>query len=477
MKRVRSIAEEVERKESPPFNTTHSEILDDQTMHEINSIRDQVNFAIGTMSSLLGNTIDSMQRLLDCLDAKISVIHEKQTHYEELHTLMRKNSERAQRVIKLNLRGRTFETVKDNLLRIEGTYFHAMLSSGVWTPLEDGAYFIDRPPEAFERILEFLSSGRMSYAGLNEYEVECLEANLDYFLLRQSVAPVNFTSSNDLVRLHCDIWSLMQLRDGRVCSGSAGRRIKLWNLSTGACEKTLEGHTAWAVSLTQLNDGRLCSGSYDGDNTIKIWNIVSGDCEHTLTGHGGAVWAVAQMRDGRLCSGSADKTIKVWSLTTMQCESTLEGHAEGIYSLIQLADSRLCSASEDGTLKLWNVTSGLVELSIEGHSSSINSVIQLFDSRLCSGSSDRSIKIWTLATGNMELTLLGHTDGIWALTQLQDRRICSGSWDKTIRIWNLFSGSCDQILEGHTGHVRNVLQLEDGRLCSASKDTRIKIWS
>ena len=161
---------------SPPVST-----LDDKTIEEIIRVKSTVKTAIDQMHVLLGNAVDSVQSLLDTLDKKLSLLDEKQQYILSLDEVMRSNNDNADCIIKLNLRGRVFETHKDNLLRMKGTFFHAMLSTGSWVPTRDGAYFIDRSPEGFMRILDYLSTGELSYEGLNKYEIQCLESNLDYF--------------------------------------------------------------------------------------------------------------------------------------------------------------------------------------------------------------------------------------------------------------------------------------------------------
>merc|ERR1719329_321236 len=58
--------------------------------------------------------------------------------------------------VKFNVGGREFAASRATFLRSEGTYFHALLSEpGRWQPCEDdGAYFIDRDPELFTRIIK-----------------------------------------------------------------------------------------------------------------------------------------------------------------------------------------------------------------------------------------------------------------------------------------------------------------------------------
>ena len=57
------------------------------------------------------------------------------------------------------------------------------------------------------------------------------------------------------------------------------------SLQFGPWEGTLQGHchSRAVESLACLGDGRLASGS--SDKTIKIWNIETRACERTLEGH------------------------------------------------------------------------------------------------------------------------------------------------------------------------------------------------
>ena len=73
-------------------------------------------------------------------------------------------------------------------------------------------------------------------------------------------------------------------------------------------------------------DGRrVVSGS--SDNTLKVWDMATGRCVATLEGHSREVNGVAISPDGRrVVSGSGDYTLKVWDVATGECVATLEGH-------------------------------------------------------------------------------------------------------------------------------------------------------
>jgi hypothetical protein len=266
-----------------------------------------------------------------------------------------------------------------------------------------------------------------------------------------------------------DVYSVIQLSDGRLASGSMDHTVKIWNVINGTCERTLSGPVCYVI---QLADGRLASGSY---HTVKIWNVTNGTCERTLSGHSSFVRSVIQLADGRLASGSDDKTVKIWNVATGTCERTLSGHMDSVLSVIQLSDGRLASGSGDKTVKIWNVATGTCERTLSGHSNSVWSVIQLADGRLASGSYDKTVKIWNVDSGACERTLSGHSSR--SVIQLADGRLASGSRDKTVKIWNVATGTCERTLSGHRSCVYSVIQLADGRLASGSRDKTVKIWN
>jgi WD40 repeat protein len=80
---------------------------------------------------------------------------------------------------------------------------------------------------------------------------------------------------------------------------------------------------------------KLASGSYD--KTVRVWSVSTGQVEQTLDGHSGLVKSVAFSPDGRkLASGSYDNTVRVWNVGTGQVEQKLEGHSGSVTNLLLL---------------------------------------------------------------------------------------------------------------------------------------------
>jgi WD40 repeat protein len=149
-------------------------------------------------------------------------------------------------------------------------------------------------------------------------------------------------------------------------SASGDSTLKVWDLESGACLRTLEGYAlpegfalpVQSVSVTP--DGRrVVAGSQD--NTVRVWDLESGACLRTLEGHTNEVGSVSVTPDGRWAvSGSQDNTVRVWDLESGACILTLEGHTKEVTSVSVTQDGRrVVSASRDNTLRVWDLHGGL----------------------------------------------------------------------------------------------------------------------
>lgn len=87
-----------------------------------------------------------------------------------------------------------------------------------------------------------------------------------------------------------------------ILSAALDTTVKLWDVATGRCVKTLFGHTQgiWGLAADSL---RAITGAEDG--MLKVWDIRTGKCERTITHHVGPVTCVS-LSDTRMMTGGQD---------------------------------------------------------------------------------------------------------------------------------------------------------------------------
>jgi WD40 repeat protein len=223
--------------------------------------------------------------------------------------------------------------------------------------------------------------------------------------------------------------------------------VRIWNSTTGACIRTLVGHThkVLSVAVEEGGDHRIISGS--GDRTIKIWNSNDGTCIRTLVGHTDWLSSVA-VYGTNIVSGSGDRTIKIWDLNTGALLHTLAGHTREVRTVAHYrthgGEDRIVSGSEDRTIKIWNPNDGSCLRTLNGHTNIVISVA-VHQDRIVSGSFDNTIKIWNPNDGTCIRTLNGHTNWVTSV-RVYGTNIVSGSLDRDIKIWDSNTGVCLETL-------------------------------
>ncbi|MGB3267583.1 MAG: NACHT domain-containing protein [Microcoleus sp.] len=270
--------------------------------------------------------------------------------------------------------------------------------------------------------------------------------------------------------------------DGKtLASGSHDKTVTLWDIHTGECLKTFQGHTDTVRSVEISSDGRIvASGS--SDKTIKLWDIRSGECLKTLRGHTNKVLSVAISPDNiTLVSGSSDQTIRLWDIRSGECLKTLRGHTNRIRSVAISSNCViLASVGYDQQVKLWDIKTGECLKTLQEHTDWLRSVaISPDGATLLSGSDDQTVKLWDIRTGECLKTLRGYINSIRSVTISPDRTaIVSGNEDQTVKLWDIHTGKCLKTFGEHTSRINAVAISPDSTtLASGSYDRTIKIWN
>lgn len=188
---------------------------------------------------------------------------------------------------------------------------------------------------------------------------------------------------------------------GTMVTASVDDSVRVWDLNSGRCYGSLEGHIA-SVRCLQVEDNLVATGSADA--SIRLWDlskadafkysppstVVDDDAEivenfkvqsmadchvMTLGSHVDEVTALYFQGD-TLVSGSADKTLRQWDLVKGRCVQTLDvlwaaaqssmdegkwrspairAPGEGDFiGALQCFDAALACGTADGMVRLWD---------------------------------------------------------------------------------------------------------------------------
>ncbi|KAF9358802.1 hypothetical protein BGX26_000874 [Mortierella sp. AD094] len=267
-----------------------------------------------------------------------------------------------------------------------------------------------------------------------------------------------------------------------IASGIEDGKVRLWEVSTGDCIHTLQGHEWGASSVAFSPKGdRIVSGSKD--STVILWDVETGNCIHTLKGHNDQVSSVVYSPKGdRFASASWDKTVLLWDVETGNCIHVLQGH---IYKIIKIVYSpkgdRIASTSDDSTVRLWDVVTGDCILTFQAGDAGVGNIAYSPNgSRIVAGSSgycDGTLRLWDANTGDCIHTFEGHGAAITCLAYSPNGdQIASGSNDETVRLWDADTGECTQIIQGHNDWVVSVLFPPKGGPITTAGGKTVRMW-
>ncbi|KAF2163350.1 hypothetical protein M409DRAFT_57631 [Zasmidium cellare ATCC 36951] len=308
----------------------------------------------------------------------------------------------------------------------------------------------------------------------------------------------------------------LQFDDNVLITGSYDSTVKVWDINSGECLRTLTGHTS-GIRCLQFDEKKLMTGSLD--NTLKLWDWTTGQCLRTFPAHDDGIICL-NFTARYVASGSKDRTIRVWDARDKQTFQ-LRGHQDWVNSIkIDEASRTLFSASDDLTVRLWDLDTHECIRVFEGHVGQVQQVVLLpqefeLDEQTVTPNDkdddDSSVSSVTIAPSHRDASHCTphRTDPFWpndCERSAPPRYMLTGALDSTIRLWDTHfrphSRSptpppmegfeilpTDPLTNSHTpraqacvrtffGHVEGIwaLAADHLRLISGSEDRMLKVW-
>ena len=316
----------------------------------------------------------------------------------------------------------------------------------------------------------------------------------------KSDEPPDYTRpySVDMPGHRTDVRSLALSSDDRMLASACNGSLKIWNVRTQSCIRTLDCGYALCASFLP-GDKIVIVGNRNGE--LEIFDVASSTLIETVKAHEGPVWTLHVHPDGRsMATGSADKSAKFFKFEIVQEEipgtkrstprlklthtRTLKV-ADDILSMRFSPDSRLLALSLlDNTVKVFFVDSLKLFLNLYGHKLPVLNMDISYDSKLIvTCSADKNVRLWGLDFGDCHKAFFAHQDSIMQVSFVphnQDgngHHFFSASKDNTIKYWDGDKFEQIQKLEGHHGEIWALTVSRTGEfLASASHDKSIRVW-
>ena len=161
-----------------------------------------------------------------------------------------------------------------------------------------------------------------------------------------------------------------------LVSASRDKTLRIWDVTTGYCVKTIHGHAEWIRDVAPSIDGRFLISAGD-DRVPRLWDVSSGETKATFLGHEHNIICVtfapaasyphlaalaglkkappATSSAEYIATGSRDKTIKLWDSRGTLIK-TLVGHDNWIRGvLFHPGGKYLLSVSDDNNIRCWDL--------------------------------------------------------------------------------------------------------------------------
>lgn len=258
--------------------------------------------------------------------------------------------------------------------------------------------------------------------------------------------------------------------------------------------KKIETGVGGAVLGCAVSPDDSIAASCSADNKILLWDIETGGCIGTLEGHTAEVTACSFGND-LLASGDKNGTIILWKYKEQKRASRIVVHQDRINNVVISPNSNfLASCSEDGTGRVFAIQGGegefiqgLQSRILEGHTAAVNDIAFSADSQaVVTCSNDGHSKIYDTVTGECLITLEGHGGKILKCGFKRDgrqivtmTRMCVSIWSISKRqvAWEIEDkeGNGFQTLCMHPTSSMFLLVGMDGTICGYSMSTKSQV--
>ncbi|CDQ60686.1 unnamed protein product [Oncorhynchus mykiss] len=198
-----------------------------------------------------------------------------------------------------------------------------------------------------------------------------------------------------------------QIQGSYLLAASNDFASRIWTVDDYRLRHTLTGHSGKVLAARFLLDNaRIVSGSYD--RTLKLWDLRSKVCMKTV--FAGSSCNDIVCTEQCVMSGHFDKKVRFWDIRaeSIVCELELLGRVTSLD--LNHDRTELLTCSRDDLVKIIDLRSNAVRqtFSAQGFKCGADWTRVTFSpdgSYVAGGSADGALYVWNVLTGKLERTL------------------------------------------------------------------------
>ena len=293
-----------------------------------------------------------------------------------------------------------------------------------------------------------------------------------------------------------------------VLTAGDDKNAILWNLNTGAKERTFEGATGALNAVTMSKNGVLVATG-GADATVRIYTFADAKLIGQFKATGPVRGLAFSPNNLALAAACEDKSLLTWNVAyTVNQPPPAEfgrptqsyAHDGAAVDLVFAADNAtIYSAGADKAVKQWKLAAEVPTKSFS-HPREVDAVA--FDpkgERLATGAHDGNVRIFDIAKATVLKDIKAHppapapsneTNPVYCIAWSPDgKQVISGSKDATLKLWDAAGGTLvkefkaykEKVFEkGHRDSVFCVAFSPDGKTVASGAGgvaPEIKLWN
>eukprot|EP01135_Chromosphaera_perkinsii_P001218 Nk52_evm17s162 gene=Nk52_evmTU17s162 len=280
-----------------------------------------------------------------------------------------------------------------------------------------------------------------------------------------------------------EVWCIKFSNNGKMlASSSKDGTVKIWNMESMKCMKTLQGDSGEVSFVAWSPDDALLL-SCGGDGSLKIWDVSTGRCVKTISNHkpNSGSCNCAWFPDGdAIVSGGLDKRVFVYDRSGNVTKQFVSGPVTSI--VVSNDGKNIITIGQERNISIFDLETEAKIKEIKECEPITSLTLSSDGKKILVNVKDQAIHVWDLETFQLVRAYHGQKQGRFVIRScfggVNESFIASGSEDCKVYIWNEKDSTPIDCLIGHTQTVNCVSwsPADPHMLASASDDHTIRIW-